>query len=58
MPQNGPQHWPHWLQILGNATVIAGYRAAGLNYENGNGRDNFKANTTLHGPVAGLEFTF
>ena len=41
-----------------NATVLAGYRTADLNYENGNGRDNFKANATLYGPVAGLEFTF
>lgn len=41
-----------------NATVLAGYRAVGLNYESGSGRDNFKANATLHGPVVGLAFTF
>ena len=41
-----------------NATVLAGYRAVGLNYESGSGRDNFKANATLHGPIFGLALTF
>ena len=41
-----------------NATVLGGYRAVGLNYESGSGRNNFKANATLHGPVIGLAFTF
>lgn len=41
-----------------NATVLAGYRAVGLDYESGSGRNNFKANATLHGPVVGLAFTF
>lgn len=41
-----------------NATILAGYRAVGLNYETGSGRDNFKANTTMHGPVVGLAFAF
>ncbi len=41
-----------------NASVLAGYRAVGLDYESGSGRDNFKANTTMHGPVVGLAFTF
>jgi hypothetical protein len=41
-----------------NATLLAGYRAVGLNYESGSGRDNFKANATLHGPIVGLSFTF
>jgi len=40
-----------------NATVLAGYRAVDLNYESGSGRDNFKANATLHDPVVGLAST-
>lgn len=41
-----------------NATLLVGYRAVGLNYEEGSGRNAFKANATLHGPVLGLSFTF
>lgn len=41
-----------------NATILGGYRAVGLNYESGSGRDNFKANATMHGPVIGMAFTF
>ena len=41
-----------------NATLLAGYRAVGLNYESGSGRDNFKVNATLHGPIVGLSLTF
>ena len=41
-----------------NATILGGYRAVGRSYESGSGRDNFKANATMHGPVAGMAFTF
>ena len=41
-----------------NATILGGYRAVGLNYESGSGRNNFKANATMHGPVIGMAFTF
>ncbi|MCG4877764.1 hypothetical protein L0N00_15135, partial [Eggerthella lenta] len=41
-----------------NATAILGYRAVGLNYESGSGRDNFKVNAVQHGPVVGLALTF
>lgn len=41
-----------------NTTILGGYRAVGLNYESGSGRDNFKANATIHGPVVGMAFTF
>ena len=41
-----------------NATILGGYRAVGLNYESGSGRDNFKANATMHGPIVGMAFTF
>jgi len=41
-----------------DANVLAGYRALYQNYRDGNGRDEFQWDMTLHGPVLGLAITF
>jgi hypothetical protein len=41
-----------------NATVLAGYRVLKQKYEDGNGRDRFDWDMTIHGPIAGLKITF
>jgi hypothetical protein len=41
-----------------NATVLAGYRVLKQKYENGDGRDRFDWDMTLHGPLVGLKITF
>jgi hypothetical protein len=41
-----------------NANVFAGYRALKQKYENGNGRDRFYWDVTIHGPIVGLKVTF
>lgn len=38
--------------------LLLGYRAVGVNYDQGSGRSAFKYNTVMHGPVIGLAFTF
>lgn len=41
-----------------DANVVAGYRALFQKYKDGNGRDEFKWDMTLHGPMLGLAITF
>jgi hypothetical protein len=41
-----------------NATALAGYRVLKQKYENGNGRDRFNWDMTIHGPIVGLKITF
>jgi hypothetical protein len=41
-----------------NANLLAGYRALHQKYEDGNGRNQFEWDMTLHGPVVGLTLTF
>lgn len=41
-----------------NASVVAGYRALSQDYDDGNGRDRFKWDVVMHGPVLGLSITF
>ncbi len=41
-----------------NATALAGYRVLKQKYENGDGRDRFDWDVTIHGPLVGLKFTF
>ena len=36
--------------------VALGYRALGFNYENGNGREAFNLDLTVHGPLIGITF--
>jgi len=41
-----------------NARVLAGYRALSQDYTDGSGRDKFKWDVTLHGPILGLLVQF
>jgi hypothetical protein len=41
-----------------NARVLAGYRALSQDYTDGSGRDKFKWDVTLHGPILGLDIGF
>ena len=41
-----------------NATVLAGYRVLKQKYEDGEGRNAFEWDMTIHGPIAGLKVTF
>ena len=41
-----------------NATFLAGYRVLKQKYENGDGRDRFNWDMTIHGPIVGLKITF
>jgi len=41
-----------------NARFLAGYRALSQDYTDGNGRDKFKWDVTLHGPILGLGIGF
>ena len=41
-----------------NAKVLAGYRALYQDYKDGSGRDKFKWDVTLHGPILGLAVQF
>lgn len=47
----GYTFWKH-------GTVLAGYRAVGVNYNSGSGNSAFKFDTTLSGPIIGVAFTF
>lgn len=47
----GYTFWKH-------GTLLAGYRAVGDNYSTGSGRNDFKFDATLSGPILGLAFTF
>jgi hypothetical protein len=48
------------FSLLGedNAKVLAGYRALYQDYKDGDGRNEFKWDMTLHGPVLGLAISF
>jgi hypothetical protein len=48
------------FSLLGenNAKVLAGYRALYQDYKDGSGRNEFKWDMTLHGPVLGLSIGF
>ncbi|MBV5337552.1 MAG: hypothetical protein J0653_06295, partial [Deltaproteobacteria bacterium] len=41
-----------------HGTLLMGYRAVGVNHSEGSGRNAFKFDATLHGPIIGLAFTF
>ncbi|MBW2429168.1 MAG: hypothetical protein JRF56_09430 [Deltaproteobacteria bacterium] len=41
-----------------NARVLAGYRALSQDYTDGSGRDKFKWDITMHGPILGLNIGF
>ena len=41
-----------------NANLLAGYRALHQKYTDGNGRNEFDWDVTIHGPVVGLTITF
>jgi hypothetical protein len=41
-----------------NANLVAGYRALHQKYTDGNGRNEFEWDVTIHGPVVGLTITF
>ncbi len=47
----GYTFWEH-------GTILAGYRAVGVNYSVGSDRSAFKFDATLSGPIIGLAFTF
>ncbi|MGB6020624.1 MAG: hypothetical protein WBF77_13610 [Sulfurimonadaceae bacterium] len=38
------------------ASFLAGYRAIGMDYDEGSGADYFKFDATIHGPLIGLNF--
>jgi hypothetical protein len=48
----GLVEWQPWKY----ASFIAGYRALYVDYEDGSGRDRFKFDATVHGPVFGVVF--
>jgi hypothetical protein len=47
----GYTFWEH-------GTLLAGYRAVGVNHDEGSGKSAFKFDATLSGPILGLAFTF
>ena len=47
----GYTFWEH-------GTVLLGYRAVGVNHDEGSGNSAFKFDATLSGPIVGLAFTF
>lgn len=47
----GYTFWKH-------GTVLLGYRAVGVNHDEGSGKSAFKFDATLSGPILGLAFTF
>jgi len=48
----GLVEWQPWKY----ASILAGYRALYMDYEDGRGRDYFKFDATVHGPVIGINF--
>jgi len=48
----GLVEWQPWKY----ASFIAGYQALDMDYEDGRGRDHFKFDATIHGPVIGVKF--
>ncbi|WP_243361764.1 hypothetical protein [Fundidesulfovibrio terrae] len=51
MAMLGYSFWEH-------GTALLGYRAVGVNHSEGSGRDYFKFDATLNGPILGVAFTF
>ena len=47
----GYTFWEH-------GTAFLGYRAVGVNHSEGSGKDYFKFDATLNGPILGVAFTF
>ncbi len=47
----GYSFWKH-------GTLLAGYKAVSVNRRQGNDRERFVFDVTIHGPVLGLQFTF
>ena len=47
----GYTFWDH-------GTLLAGYRAVGVNYSEGSGKSAFRFDATLSGPILGVAFTF
>ncbi|EKO41211.1 MAG: hypothetical protein B193_0052 [Solidesulfovibrio magneticus str. Maddingley MBC34] len=47
----GYTFWEH-------GTLLAGYRAVGVNYSEGSGKSAFQFDATLSGPILGVAFTF
>ena len=41
-----------------HGTLLLGYRAVGVNHDEGSGKNAFKFDATLSGPILGLAFTF
>jgi hypothetical protein len=39
-------------------SILAGYRALGIDYSTGSGLDTFNYDVTMHGPILGLNFTW
>jgi len=50
----GLVEWQPWKY----ASFIAGYRALDVDYKDGSGRDYFKLDVTIHGPVIGINFNW
>ncbi len=48
----GLVEWQPWKY----ASIIAGYRALDVDYEDGSGQNYFNFDATIHGPVIGLNF--
>lgn len=47
----GYTFWKH-------GTMLLGYRAVGVNHDEGSGKNAFKFDATLSGPIVGMAFTF
>ena len=48
----GIVEWQPWKYV----SILAGYRALYMDYQDGSGRDYFNFDATIHGPVLGLNF--
>jgi hypothetical protein len=46
--------WQPWKHVA----LAAGYRALDQDYEDGEGRDRYKWDAVMHGPLAGINFTW
>jgi hypothetical protein len=47
-----------WQGLGLDWAVLAGYKALGQDYESGSGRQRFRWDTTMHGPIVGLRVRF
>lgn len=48
----GLVEWQPWKHV----SILAGYRALYIDYQDGSGREYFNFDATIHGPVLGLNF--